>query len=211
MALSSPLPTFLEFNYDSKWGNHRAIIPTVKVVSVGTVGFQYGIFHDEDNNPLGTGAGEVGSYVQNFAQAFVNVLPGEGRAKSWSLWQVPDVAAWLSGANRDQMPEPITGGSFAAVVSTGAITHWTSKAVQWTLTFNCNTPRSTFRLQIMNACMNAVELNANLAGRAEKTALINQVVNVAPFIRSRKGGKPVGLAQDSVTLNEKLRRTYRMV
>jgi hypothetical protein len=83
------------------------------------------------------------------------------------------------------------------------------KAVQKTSTFRCD-DFSLFKLVFLDSPAADFNLFRNSPADPAWTALIDYVTADVTWLASRKGGRPVTFLQSAATLNEKLRRSYKM-
>lgn len=211
MARNSMLPTFLAVNYTSAWGSHRHQIPVARVnLSADPVLFPFGQFMSEEGPPLGAGAGEVGSLIAGYVDVLCRWMTVDSTFTDWELWQVPDPVAWLDGTNRNQVPDVVKASALAGKVGLGNVSV-PYKATQLTVTYR-TTGRGVLRIQLMDARITDWNRNAakDSAGNFASQALTTWVLGANNILRGRNNGKPSAFMQQSATLNEALRRAYRM-
>lgn len=95
------------------------------------------------------------------------------------------------------------------VDGTSVVVSWT-KAVQNTFTFRAD-DFTIFKVVLLDAVSyNLFDRNVSPTARDEWSDLIDYVTADVTWIAARGGGRPDVFLQNSLTLNEKLRRSYNM-
>jgi hypothetical protein len=190
---NSLAPAFVRINYQSAYSIHTMTIPTVPYIPP-SLGNTTGDF-DLRGAAVDVNAGPTLS-------TFVNLL---------KVFFKPTVTfVDYTIFTKDSPTAPATPRYTGALGIAGTSTQTAAdKAVQKTTTFRCD-DFSIFKLVFLDSPAADFNLFRNSPPDAAWTALINHVTADVSWIASRKGGRPVTFLQSAATLNEKLRRSYKM-
>lgn len=187
---NSLYPAFFEINYVSAHGAHKMRCPTVPYVAEN--GAQYDLRGAASPVPTGTAISD-----------FVNVV------KPFFLNSTTFVDYTLFGMSApDAVPTPVKSGTLN-VSGTLSPDGKANKAVQMTTTFRTET-FGIFKLVFLDVPVVNFERVVSIADWADMTALVTYVTAEVSFLSGRDGGRPATFLQVSKTLNERLRRSYRM-
>lgn len=190
MAQNSLYPAFAEINYVSAFGAHKMRVPTVPYVS------ESGALYD-----LRGGASSVSTetaisdFVTKVKAFFLNTTT----FVDYTLYHMSASTA---------VPQPVKSGSLN-VAGTLSPDGKANKAVQMTTTFRTET-FGLFKLVFLDVPVANFERVVSIGDWAEMTALVDYVTADVSFLAGRDGGRPATFLQVSKTLNERLRKSYRM-
>lgn len=191
MSHNSLSPAFIRINYQSLYGLHSMTIPTVKLgLDAGTYKFVR-----EDLSYVGV--------AQTLAAAWITAIKAFYPTTTTFI-------DWLgfSMSSPTAQPIPVTGGAFGVAGTSSVSAYMESKATQRTFTWRTDS-FGIFKIVLLDLVVASYE-KVTLPADALVASLHAIVANVDPWMRGRDGGKPVVFLQASTTLNEKLRRSYRM-
>lgn len=194
MASNSLSPAFVRIDYKSEFGPHSMTIPSVPVTAAvgGVTPYKF----DLRGLAVDTFVTEsVTDWVNIIKVAFKNTIV----FKSFTLF---------TQADAESTPLPVQGG-ILNIAGTNAAAGW-YKAVQQTITFRTDTfGRFKIVLLDVNSYNSFDKLEVLTPGD-----LLEDIVDYATadvtWFAGRDGGRPDVFLQSAVTLNEKLRRSYRM-
>ena len=194
MAENSLSPAFVRIDSTSAYGPHSMTIPSVPVIAAVGGGSPY-VF-DLRGAAIDV---PVAGAVEDFVDVIKTLFPASYTFLSWTLF---------TQADEDAKPLPVEAGNLN-VAGTHAGTGW-DKAVQYTITWRTDT-FGIFKLVLLDAeSGNVFDKVTNLTGETELSAINDYVTDDVTWIAGRDGGRPNTFLQVAKTLNEKLRRSYRM-
>lgn len=183
-------PAFVKTNYHSALGLHVALVPTL----AWSPGSGAGLFD--------TWAGSTVSADDMIAELYgflAGILPASGGFDNFVIYTQPDP---------DVPPEPVAQGSLA-IVGTNVTPGW-DQATQVTMNFRT----STF------GAMKIVTLDAQTGNDFSKTTSLPMTGVLFDVFGAltvdtngwagRDNGQVTGFVSQTITLNEKLRRAYRL-
>ena len=187
-------PAFVRINSTSAYGAHSTTIPSVPLIAppggVGGYGFD-----------LRGAAIDVNA--QDSIEDFVNLL----KVFYPSTYTFIDYVLFSQPAPED-VPVPVES-NVLSIAGTNIGGGW-AKAVQETWTWR-TTEFGIFKLVMLDAVSdNSFDKLTNISGSAPHEALSDYVTADVTWIAGRDGGRPNTFLQIAKTLNEKLRRSYRM-
>lgn len=193
MTESSPGPFFVKINTQSAYAPHSLQIPTLNAsVAIGDPSHWNFLHPLGDTEDVTAAIGELCALMQPFfhtSYSFDNFV----------LYSQPDP---------DDVATPVFSDTIA-LLGTSASPGW-DKATQCTFTFRTN-EFGIFKLIMLDydSGNNFDRVTVLPSGGADDL-LRDYIVNIDSWIVGRDGGKPQTFLQKSSTLNEKLRRSYRM-
>lgn len=190
MTANSLYPAFVEINYASAYGVHKMRLPTVPIVLNGV--------HQFTLRGLALPVG-VHTAVNEFVDKIVPMFPATTTFVDYTAYTMDSPTA---------VATPVKSGAIGKVGTTGT-TGADYKATQWTWTFRTDA-FGIFKIVMLDCLVSTWELQKSLAGWAAGQALVDYVVSENTFIAGRDGGRPITFLQLSATLNERLRKAYRM-
>lgn len=187
-------PAFVRIDYTSAWGPHSMTIPSVDVEPTTIGGSIYQFILRGAALPA-----QVDSAVEDFVDVIKTFFEPTTTFVSYTLF---------TQAGVDATPVPVEAGNLN-VVGTGGATTW-DKAVQWTITWRTDA-FGIFKLVFLDSLSNN-DFNPirTVVGDAALVALDDYITADVTWVAGRDGGRPNTFLQVAKTLNEKLRRAYRM-
>lgn len=191
---NSLAPSYVRINYTSAYGPHSMTIPAVPLEATAGPDPEY-LFDLR--------GAAISVPVHQAIVDFVNVIKSEHVTTTtfvdYVLFHQPDE---LLPAN------PVA--SAALGIQGLDLVGGVDKATQRTFTWRA-TDFTLFKLAMLDVRMiGQFERQTNFIGEPGKQAISNYVTNPVTWVASRGGGRPNTFLQFSETLNEKLRRSYRM-
>jgi hypothetical protein len=194
MAENSLSPAFVRINYISQWGPHSMTIPSVPYTPP-TIGAVTGLF-------VLRGAA-VPTDAADAVTDFVNLIKPFFEATTTFLDYIIFTQADPDAAALPRFSDTL------GIAGTGGSTTW-DKAVQFTWTWRTD-EFGLYKLVFLDCVSNnAFDKITNLTGLAAEEAVSDYVTADVTWIAGRDGGRPNTFLQIAKTLNEKLRRSYRM-
>lgn len=194
MAPNSLYPAFIRIDSTSAYGPHSMTIPSVPVEPTTVGGSIYQFILRGAALPA-----TVSGAVEDFVDVLKVLFPSSYTFTSWTLFTLADPEA---------TPLPVQAGNLN-VAGTHAGATW-DKAVQYTITWRTDT-FGIFKLVLLDAeSGNVFDKITNLTGETELEGINDYVTADVTWIAGRDGGRPNTFLQVAKTLNEKLRRSYRM-
>lgn len=187
-------PAFVKINYTSQYAPHVMTVPSVPLIAAA----------GEDAPPYFDLRGaEIDVSVVTGVTDFVNIIkpmfPPGTTFTDYTVFSQPGVG---------DIPVPVWSAALGIAGTAGSAAD--KKAIQNTFTFRA-TDFSLFKLVLLDVPNDlGFDRRATLAGSAPHVAMSNYVTAQATWIASRGGGRPKTFLQYSSTLNEKLRRSYKM-
>jgi hypothetical protein len=194
MAPNSIAPAFVKINYASEFAPHSMEIPCVPVIAAvgGGAPYTFDLRGLEIDVPVSTGVMDFINLVKIFFHSTVKFI-------DWTLYTLADP---------DAPALPVQTGSIN-VAGTNASDTW-YKAVQRTHTWRTDA-FGVYKLVLLDAISsNNFDKQTELVVDSALANLSNYVTADATWFAGRDGGRPDVFLQVSITLNEKLRRSYRM-
>lgn len=194
MASNSLSPAFTRINYISQWGPHSMTIPTVPY-NPPDVGNATGAF-------VLRGAALPTDAADAIVDFVTLLLPFYEPTTTFLDYII------FTQADADATPLPQFSDTLG-LAGTGGSTTW-DKAVQFTWTWRTD-EFGLFKLVMLDCISNNnFDKITNLTGLSAEEALHEYVTADVSFLAGRDGGRPNTFLQIAKTLNEKLRRSYRM-
>lgn len=186
-------PAFVKINYQSEYAPHSMTIPTVPLIAaVGDAPPYFDLRGAEIDYNADTGIRD-----------FVNLLKA-----IWSpLTTFVDYTLYTQAGVGDT-PVPVWSAPLTIVGTSGmALVH---KAVQGTMSFRA-TDFTLSKLVFLDYQPGlGYDKQSSVAGSDALNAIKNYAVAPETWLASRGGGRPNTFLSLTTTLNEKLRRSYRM-
>lgn len=192
MPQNSLWPGFVNINYASQHGQHNMRIPTSLP------------FYDDGDAAWKFQTGVTSQAVATVVPAFVNLLRPIFRTDT----VFTDYTVYTLETPESQPAPRFSGGLNLA--GTNVATSFANKATQMTFTFRTHT-FGIFKLVLLDAPVSSWEVIRDLSTWSDAEDIADYVMNPAGWVRGRDGGIPSTFLQVSRTLNERLRRAYRMV
>lgn len=187
-------PAFIRIDMTSAYGPHTMTVPSVAAEPTTIGGSIYQFILRGAALPVAV-AGAVEDFVDVLKPAFPTTYTFQG----WTLFLQP---------TPEDTPTPVQAG-LLGVAGTSPSTTW-SKAVQHTLTWRTD-EFGIFKLVLLDAVSgNVFDKLTNLSGNPTIEAISDYVTDDVTWVAGRDGGRPNVFLQMATTLNEKLRRSYRM-
>jgi hypothetical protein len=186
-------PAFVKIDYTSAYAPHVMTIPSVPLIAaVGEAPPYFDLRGAEIDVNVDTA---INDFVDLLAELFV----GTTKFNSYTVYSQPGVG---------DIPVPVWSASLAQSGLAGSTAP--AKAMQQTFTFRA-TDFTLYKLVLLDAPTPlGLDRVTSLASFPAYTAVKNYVVAPETWIASRGGGRPQTFLQISTTLNEKLRRSYKM-
>lgn len=196
MTVNSLSPAFVRINYQSAFGPHTMTIPSVPVDD--------GLLVDADsgNWAFVLRGAELPVGVDGAINDFVNLIKVNFPTGVTFI----DYVVYQQPAPEDA-PYPVWSNTLA-IVGTGGAGIW-SKATQETWTFRAD-DFTTYKLVLLDYSAGSFDKITAISGIPSLEAIRAYIVAPETWIASRGGGRPNTFLQIAQTLNEKLRRAYRM-
>lgn len=194
MAQNSLFPAFVRIDYTSAYGPHSMTIPAVPVEPTTVGGSIYQFILRGAALPA-----QVDSAVEDFVDVIKGYFPATVTFIAYTLFTMADPEA---------TPTPVESGQLNIAGTAGGTT-W-SKAVQNTITWRTD-EFGIFKLVLLDSISNNNfdKITAPAEGGTLE-AISDYVTADVTWIAGRDGGRPNVFLQQATTLNEKLRRSYRM-
>lgn len=196
MAQNSLAPAFIQIQYTSLFGLHTMTIPSVPFIQVPATGqWRFDLRGGAvDETPLSTGIDDFLNVVREYfdnTTVFAN----------YTAFTQTDAAA---------QPIPVETGTLGKVgVFESGAGGWT-KAVQTTLTWRTDT-FGLYKLVMLDSVTgNNFDRKSGLPVGSRRKIVSDYITSQFTWLAGRDGGRPVTFLQEAVTLNEKLRKSYRM-
>lgn len=192
MAPGSLAPAYLKIAYHSDYAPHEATIPVNAPVSVsGATSTWTMATHDSGSANLEAG---IADFLEEWAKRFPATVHFDG----WSLYtkSSPSAIPLFIGSNVLDVDGTATAGGW-------------DKATQETLTWR-DEEGDVFKLVGLDVDAGGGFDRVTIASTIGLTGLSNVVQDPDGFWRSRKDNRPNSFISRTCTLNEKLRRSYRM-
>ena len=186
-------PAFVKIAYTSDYAPHEMTIPSVPLIAaVGEAPPYFDLRGAEIDVSADTA---INDFVTLLSHLFLPTTHFDG----YTIYSQPGVG---------DVPAPVWSAGLTQVGDSGSSAP--AKAMQQTMTFRA-TDFTLYKLVLLDA-PTALGLDRvpSLAASPAYTAVKNYVIAAATWIASRGGGRPQTFLQMSSTLNEKLRRSYKM-
>lgn len=182
---ASPSPAFVRINYHSPFGFHTMQIPTLAWDSGNFATWAAGVVDDS-------------TMIEDLVTLMLPFFPEGVIFDNWLIFSQP---------TPEDDPVPVAAGLFVLFEGTAALPGWT-KAVQETITIR-STNFGVSKLVFLDAASgNSFEPITVPDG--SMTALLNEIGDTSKGWSAQDNGRPATFIKLSKTLNEKLRRAYRM-
>lgn len=191
---NSLYPAFVRIDYTSQWGPHSMTIPSVPVepTTIGGSVYQF----------ILRGAA-LPANVEGAVTDFVNLLKPKFEATTrFNAYTLFTMSA------PDATPTPVESNILGIPGVAGGAS-W-DKAVQATLTWRTD-EFGIFKMVLLDCISNnSFDKLTDLSADPSVEDLSDYVTAGVTWVAGRDGGRPNTFLQMAVTLNEKLRRSYRM-
>lgn len=189
----SPGPFYVALEYtNSLFGPHRQIIPTLDWTDVASAN-NHGQF--DTWNPGGVDAQDMIEALVTLLLPFYN---SDVAFNQWTIFHKPDPVG----------PSfPLQGDSFTAMVGTNVSATW-AKAVQVTLNFRSDA-FGAFKITALDAPADP-DFDKVTIPLTRHTNLLAELADQDKGWKARDETRVETFLSQTVTLNEKLRRSYRM-
>jgi hypothetical protein len=191
---NSPAPAFVRINYVTAYAPHSMEVPSVPIIVDALMTSGWGF-------DLRGGAATVD--VVDAVTALVNKL--KVFHKSTTIFT--DFIAYVQD-DPDLPATPVLSRALG-IAGTTALTGW-AKAVEATWTFRTDTFGLSKIVLLDIPDEASYDKETDLSGSVIKDALADYWTADVTWVAGRDGGRPATFLQISKTLNEKLRRAYRM-
>lgn len=193
MSESSPGPFFVQINYSSEFAPHSMEIPTLNA-SVAILDSSSWNFLVPGGDTL-----DVDTSVKGLVNLLKTQFPASVHFDNYVLFSQPDP---------DLPATPVFSGELG-IAGTFVTPGW-YKAVQFTMTFRTN-EFGIFKLVLLDVgSANNFNKETSLVSGEGFDLIRDYITATDSWILGRDGGKPQTFLQLAKTLNEKLRRSYRM-
>lgn len=194
MTHNSLFPAFVRIDSESRWGPHSMTIPSVPVIAAVGGGAPY-VF---DLRGLAIDVPVAGA-IEDFVEVLKVNFNTDYHFLGWTLFTMEDPEA---------TPVPVQSGALS-VAGTAGDTSW-DKAVQVTITWRTDA-FGIFKVVMLDCeSGNNFDKTTDVTANPNWEALNDYVTDPVTWVAGRDGGRPNVFLQSAVTLNEKLRRSYRM-
>lgn len=187
---NSLYPAFFEINYVSAHGAHKLRCPTVPYTTSGAL--QYDLRGLAASVDTDTAIADFVTKVKPFFLSSTTFI-------DYTLFSMDEP---------EGVATPVKSGALN-VVGTLTPDGKANKAVQMTTTFRTD-QFGIFKLVFLDVPVVNFERVVSIADWADMQALVTYVTADVTFLAGRDGGRPNTFLQVSKTLNERLRRSYRM-
>lgn len=191
---NSLYPASVRINYTSAFGAHCMTLPTVPILDgpAGGAGNQFQLRGSQ--LPV-----ECSGAIDDLVQILKTLAGTDITFTDWTIFK------YETPTSRGV---PLESGALS-VTGTGGIASW-RKAVQQTFTWRTD-EFGLFKMVFLDfPSGNVFDRVVNPASDARILTLHNYVIAPETWLAGRDGGKPQTFLQVATTLNEKLRRSYRM-
>ena len=193
MPANSLFPAFVKIEYESAFGPHSMIIPTVEIAPPSEPGDPAQFILPTPLAPVDVETG-IGDYVDIIKGLF----PTTTNIVNYTAYTMADAEA---------VPVPVES-ALIDVNGTDSSSAW-HKATQQTMTWR-TTAFGIFKIVFLDSAVGSFD-KINTVGSSGVLFDLDAFVKASTsFIRGRDGGRPATFLQLASTLNEKLRRSYRM-
>lgn len=187
-------PAFVKINYSSSYGSHVMTQPSVPLVAGAYAPTGYAFVLRGAAVPVA-----VDDAVTDFVNTIKVLFPATVTFTDATVYSQPTPS---------DIPVPVA--SFALGISgTAAASGW-DKATQDTFTFRAD-DFTLYKLVLLD-CVSFDQFDkvTDATVRTQFEDIVDYVTADVTWIASRGGGRPNTFLQYSITLNEKLRRSYNM-
>lgn len=192
---NSLFPAFIELEYSTPWGEHVMTIPIRAVPTFELDPADTFVEAWDDSNAL------IATKITNLCNQFANFYTAESQFNLYSIWTMADETAIPVFKETYRFPTAIEGVS--------ASTTW-RKAVQNTFTFRTEDGGISKVVLLDSLSFNLWDKQTDPTGSADVQAVIDAWTDVESFFAGRDTARPAAFLQLTKTLNEKLRKAYRM-
>lgn len=195
MTANSLSPAFVRVNYVTAYGPHVMTLPSVPInpdIAQAPSGYEFVL----------RGAAlpvEVNDAVVDFITLLLDFFPATTTFVDYTLFSQP---------TPDDVPTPVWSNSLG-LVGNGFVTSIWDKATQATWSFRAD-DFTLFKLELLDSRVGSFDKKVVLAGGSSEDQVRDYVIADVTWLASRGGGRPANFLQISYTLNEKLRRSYKM-
>jgi hypothetical protein len=187
---NSKAPAFVKVNYHSAYGVHVAVVPTLS----WNAGADQGEFATHSS-----GVVDANDMITDLYTALAGILPTTSVFDNYVIYDQPDP---------DDLPVPVATNSLA-ITGLDASPGW-NQAVQVTMTFRTSL-FGVFKIVTLDAATNdSFAKTATLPGSGVLFDVFGLISDPANGWAGQDNGRPSTLISQTVTLNEKLRRAYRL-
>jgi hypothetical protein len=187
-------PAFVKINYTSVYAPHSMIVPSVPLI--GTIGGDTWLF-DLRGAEIDV---EAGGAIEDFVNVLKTQFPTSTIFNDYTLYSQPGVG---------DTPVPVLSNALG-IAGTDAASGGTHKATQRTLTWRA-TDFTLFKQVWLDVnTFGEFDKVTDISGSPGLVAIDDYVTAPETWIASRGGGRPNTFLALTETLNEKLRRSYRM-
>lgn len=191
MGHNSLYPASIRINYQSAYGLHSQTIPTAKIaLDAGEYKFL-----KEDLTIIGV----VPTLIAAWVAALKVFYPATTTFIDWQAFTYATPTA---------PPSPLATGAIGVVGTSSIPASQEAKATQSTHTWRTD-EFGIFKIVLLDRVIASYD-KITAVGNAEVASLHAIVAGANTWMRGRDGGKPQVFLQVAYTLNEKLRRAYRM-
>ena len=186
----STAPAFVKVNYHSALGTHVSIIPTLSW-NAGA-----------DQGDFATHAGGITAaddMIQDLATAVSGILPDTASIDNYVIYSQPDP---------DDLPVPVASNAIG-IAGLDATPGWW-QAVQVTMTFRTSNFGVMKLVTLDAATNNDFSKTTVVPGSGVLFTVFGLLSDASLGWAGRDNGRPMNLISQTITLNEKLRRAYRL-
>lgn len=194
MTANSLSPAFLRINYSSVYGPHVMTVPTVPLVSgvYAPSGWAFDLRGAEISVEVSEAVADFVAVIRPFWTNQVNLI-------DYTVFNQPEI---------DDLPTPVYSALIGLAGSGGGGLGW-DKAVERTFTYRGD-DFTLSKLVFLDAIADTFNRVVTWADASKGDVLRDYVTADATFLATRGGGRPNIQMQETTTLNEKLRRSYKM-
>lgn len=188
-------PAFVRINYVTVYGPHVMTIPSVAInpdVAQAPSGYEFVL------RGLALPV-EVDEAVNDFVAILLNFYPPSATFVDYTLFSQP---------TPEDLPVPVWSGTLG-LSGNGFVTSIWDKATESTWSFRAD-DFTLMKLCLLDSRIGSFDKQVVIAGGSAEADLRDYVTADVTWLASRGGGRPANFLQISKTLNEKLRRSYKM-
>jgi hypothetical protein len=187
---NSKAPAFVKVNYHSIFGVHVGIVPTL----AWNAGADQGEFATHNGSVC-----DANDMITALFTILAGILPDTASYDNYVIYDQPDP---------DDLPVPVATGALA-IAGLDSSPGW-HQATQVTMTFR-TTNFGVFKLVTLDAATNdSFAKTTVVPGSGVLFNALAEVSNEDLGWAGQDNGRPNNLISQTVTLNEKLRRAYRL-
>lgn len=192
MPINSLYPSFMIIDYLTAYAPHKMTLPTKQWISTaGTLG--YGGYEGWDASEV-----DAKTMIDDLVEVLKAMFLATTSFKLATIYNMPTPTS---------LPEPVKAYSFS-VAGTAVSSAW-AKATQRTYTFR-STAYGRYKLVLLDTPTDNT-YGQVVTPTSDENLIIAQLRNAAQAWSARDGHQIDAFVGESITLNKRLRREYRMV